>query len=137
MKILGLAHVALAPKNAKDLNLILSKLFSIQQPSERHPVDSEKVWVSMFKLPDQATLEVLEPLNNDSVIQGYLDKRGGGIHHLALKVDNVQEWIDHLKAQNVALLNDKPKPGAYGTSVVFLHPKSTGGILIELVQTKT
>ncbi len=79
-------------------------------------------------------LELLEPLIDDSPIAKYLAK-GGGIHHIALEVDNITAAIAHLKNHSVKMIDDEPKIGAHHTKTAFVHPHATGGFLVELVQT--
>ncbi|WP_407690416.1 methylmalonyl-CoA epimerase [Salipaludibacillus neizhouensis] len=81
-------------------------------------------------------LELLEPLGNNSPIHKFLNKRGEGVHHIALAVDNIQERLDQLKAQGVSLIDEVPKQGAAGYPIAFLNPKSTHGALLELCETK-
>ncbi|EMA46180.1 methylmalonyl-CoA epimerase [Halococcus saccharolyticus] len=78
--------------------------------------------------------ELLEPLDDDSAIAKYLDRNGPGIHHLALETDNVVAALDRAREHDVELIDDEPRPGAWGHSVAFLHPGSTGGVLIEFVE---
>ena len=85
--------------------------------------------------PGPSRLEILEPEHPGSgPIGRYLDKKGGGIHHLALQVDNLAAALTHLAAANIKLIDSEPKSGAHGSKVAFVHPHSTGGILIELVE---
>jgi len=97
-------------------------------------VESEKVKVGFFELANNARLELLEPTSPDSPIAKHLAKRGPGIHHICLKVQDIRSVIAALKAKGMQLINDEPRPGAHGCQVAFIHPKSTGGILVELSQ---
>lgn len=80
----------------------------------------------------ESQLEVLEATGADSPIQKYLDKRGGGFHHLCIEVEGWAELPNELKEKGVALIDEIPRRGARGCLVAFVHPKSTGGILLEL-----
>lgn len=97
-------------------------------------VESEKVTVGMFELENDARLELLEPTQPDSPVGKFLEKRGPGVHHICLKVSDIKKAIQTLKSQGVQMINDEPRPGAHGRLVAFVHPKSTGGILLELSQ---
>lgn len=77
--------------------------------------------------------ELLEPLADDGPIAGYLDDRGPGIHHVALRVDDVGEALEAARAAGAESIDDDPRPGAWGHEVGFLHPASTGGVLLEYV----
>ena len=100
--------------------------------SDREEVTSEKVKVGFYPLENDANIELLEPTSDDSPIRKFLDKRGPGIHHICLRVNKLDELVTHLKKNNVQLINDTPKLGAHNCRIIFVHPKSTGGVLIEL-----
>ena len=82
----------------------------------------------------ESALELLEATTADSPIAGYLDKRGPGIHHITLRVDDIRAALDHLKARNVRLVDEHPRPGAHGSLVAFIHPSAAHGVLVELKQ---
>lgn len=96
-------------------------------------VATEKVRVA-FLPAGSARLELIEATSPDSPIAKFIDKRGEGLQQLALAVDSVQEVLDRLRARGIPLLDDAPRAGAEGTRVAFLHPKATGGVLVELVE---
>jgi catechol 2,3-dioxygenase-like lactoylglutathione lyase family enzyme len=81
-------------------------------------------------------VELLEPTDEDSAVGKYLHKRGEGIHHLTFEVDDLPSVITRLKASGVPLIGEAPRPGAGGRQVAFLHPKATGGVLVELVEAR-
>lgn len=95
-------------------------------------VPGEKVKVGMFELDNDARIELLEPMSSDSAIAKFLATRGPGIHHICLKVKNIRAILKTLKAQGVRLVHEEPVPGAHNCLIAFVHPKSTGGVLIEL-----
>lgn len=97
-------------------------------------VPSEKTKTGFFKLQNNSNLELLESLSDDGVIKKFLDKRGPGIHHICLRVKNIEAVLAHLKSEGVRLINETPKKGAHNCLVAFIHPASTGGVLIELSQ---
>jgi methylmalonyl-CoA/ethylmalonyl-CoA epimerase len=97
-------------------------------------VPSEKVTVGMFELGNNSRIELLEPTESDSPVGKFLKNRGPGIHHICLKVGDIRAVMKALKAQGVQLIHDEPRPGAHNCLVAFVHPKSTGGILLELSQ---
>ncbi len=84
--------------------------------------------------PDGAKIELLEATADDSPVAKYIAKRGAGLHHLALRVDDLTAALAELKARGVRLIDETPRPGAHGTRVAFIHPSSTHGILVELVE---
>jgi methylmalonyl-CoA epimerase len=100
--------------------------------SLRETVEHEKVNVAMLPLGDPR-IELLEPTNADSVIGKFLDKRGEGLHHVAIRVPDLNASVERLKSAGARLLNE-PRTGAGGHLYVFVHPSSTGGVLLELIQ---
>lgn len=79
-----------------------------------------------------SNLELLEPTGPDSTVAKFIEKRGEGIHHICLRVDNIEEHLETLKARGFRLINEAPVPGAHGCRVAFLHPAAGNGVLIEL-----
>ena len=100
--------------------------------SLRETVEQEKVNVAMLPV-GEPRIELLEPSEPDSVIGKFLDKRGEGLHHVALKVPDLNAAVERLRASGARLMNE-PRAGAGGHLYVFVHPSSTGGVLIELIQ---
>ena len=98
----------------------------------RETVDQEKVKVAMLPA-GESRIELLEATEPDSVIAKFIDKRGEGLHHVAIRVPDLTSAVARLKSKGARLLND-PRPGAGGHLYVFVHPASTGGVLIELIQ---
>lgn len=103
-------------------------------PMTTETVASEKVNVGFFDLGNGMRIELLEPTEKDSPIGKFLEKRGPGIQQMCLRVNDLRATLKMLKAKGIQLINDEPKPGAHGALVAFVHPKSTGGILLELSQ---
>jgi methylmalonyl-CoA/ethylmalonyl-CoA epimerase len=85
-----------------------------------------------FLSAGDSNLELLEPTDADSPIARFIEKRGEGIHHICLRVDNIEAHLERLKAQGFRLINEAPVPGAHGCRVAFLHPAAGNGVLIEL-----
>jgi methylmalonyl-CoA epimerase len=104
--------------------------------ASKEAVPLEQVNVAMLPAGDgdaAPRIELLEPAGADSVIAKFVAKRGPGLHHIALKVDDLQASVERLKASGARLLNE-PREGAGGHLYVFVHPQSTGGVLLELIQ---
>lgn len=99
-----------------------------------HPetVESQKVKVGMLPLQNAANIELLEPTQDDSPIAKFMTKRGPGIHHICLRVKNISSVLESLKSKGVRLIDETPKKGAHNCMVAFVHPQSTGGVLVEL-----
>jgi methylmalonyl-CoA/ethylmalonyl-CoA epimerase len=96
-------------------------------------VEDQKVRVAMLPI-GETRIELLEPISEDSPISKFLAKRGGGIHHIAVEVENIEETLARLKREGARLIDDKPRVGAENCLVAFVHPQSAGGVLLEIVQ---
>lgn len=99
---------------------------------ETEEVASEGVRVAFVPMKNQANIELLEPLEENSPVGKFLKKRGPGIHHICLRVENLEQILSNLKDKGVRLINEKPRPGAHQCRVAFIHPSSAGGVLVEL-----
>ncbi len=125
-------HIGIAVKSLKDSNKLFESLFG-KSHYKIESVESESVNTSFFKL-GESKIELLEATDDDGPIAKFIAKKGEGIHHIAFDVDDIEAEIKRLKNEGFIVLNDKPKKGADNKLVVFLHPKSTNGVLIELCQ---
>lgn len=96
-------------------------------------VEDQKVRVAMLPL-GESRIELLEPTSNDSPISKFLEKRGGGIHHIAVEVRDIKASLARLKDKGMRLIDEEPRIGAEGCLVAFVHPSSANGVLLELVQ---
>lgn len=96
-------------------------------------VPEQKVTVAFFQAGD-VRIELLEPLAADSPISAFIEKKGGGLHHVSFEVDDVRAQIDVLQARGVQMLDREPRQGAHGARIAFAHPKSFSGVLYELQQ---
>jgi methylmalonyl-CoA epimerase len=101
--------------------------------TDEEVVEGEKVKVAMIPLGD-SRIELLEPTGPDSTVAKFLEKRGEGLHHVALHVPDLSHAVEELKASGARLISDEIKVGAGGHLYIFVHPSSTGGVLLELVQ---
>jgi len=101
--------------------------------SSTDTVASEGVKVAFLPVGD-TRLELLEPIAPESSIAKSIEKRGEGVHHIALRVENIEESMRLAKEKGLQLVNETPRIGAHGRKIAFIHPKSTGGVLLELVQ---
>jgi methylmalonyl-CoA/ethylmalonyl-CoA epimerase len=125
-------HIGIAVKNLQESNLLFEKLFGTP-PYKEEEVESEGVKTSFF-MNGPNKIELLEATNPNSPIAKFLEKKGEGIHHIAFDVKDIYNEVDRLKEEGFVVLNETPKRGADNKLVVFLHPKSTNGVLIELCQ---
>ncbi len=132
--MLNIDHIGIAVKDIEISDLLFSKLLNTS-PLKHEIVESEKVITSFFQ-NGETKIELLQSIDPHGVINKFIEKRGEGIHHIALEVENIEIEMQRLEKEGFILLNGKPKRGADNKLVCFLHPKSSNGVLIELVQTK-
>jgi len=98
---------------------------------ERETVDDQKIRTDVYSL-GESNIEIMEPTADESPISKFLEKRGEGIHHICFAVDDIEQMLTELKSSGIELIDEKPRIGAGGKRIAFLHPKSTHGVLIEL-----
>lgn len=130
--IVALDHIAIAvPDFEKAIKRFMEDFGLPFEGTEA--VESAKTMTAFFPLPP-TSIELVHPLNGEGPIAKYIEKKGGGLHHLCFRSDNIDEDVARLKAKGYQFLSDAPSPGAHGCRVIFIHPKSSDGILIELSQ---
>lgn len=130
--ITALDHIAIAvPDFDRAIRRFMDD-FGLPFDGTENVVDA-KTSTAFFPLPP-TQIELVHPLNGEGPIAGYLEKRGGGLHHLCFRSDNIVEDVERLRAKGYRFLSDAPSPGAHGSQVIFIHPKSCDGVLIEINQ---
>ena len=127
-------HLGIAIKNLETSDHLFAKLIGTE-PYKQESVEREGVKTSFFMVGD-SKIELLEATNAESPIAKFIEKKGEGIHHIAFAVDDIFAEITRLKAEGFVFISEVPKDGADNKLVVFLHPKSTNGVLVELCQEK-
>jgi methylmalonyl-CoA/ethylmalonyl-CoA epimerase len=127
-----LEHIGIAVKNIDQSNLLFASLLG-REHYKIEDVTSEGVRTSFFKIGD-IKIELLEATNDDSAIARFIEKRGEGIHHLAFSVSNITQSIESYRNKGFEPIHETPKKGADNKMICFLHPKTTGGVLIELCE---
>jgi methylmalonyl-CoA/ethylmalonyl-CoA epimerase len=135
-KVLCIDHVGIAVKDLQAAKSFYEGSLGIQPLPEDEVVPPQKVKVSFFPLGPAGELEFLESTAPDGPIAKFIEKSGEGIQHIALRVDNIAVALTELKEKGVRLIDEKPRYGAAGSAIAFLHPKATGGILLELCERK-
>lgn len=133
MKILKIDHIGIAVKSLAESSK-LYELLGIKSTGTEEVAD-QKVKVAFFPVGD-SEVELLESTAPDGPIARYIEKNGEGMQHIALRVDDLDAALAELKAKGVRLIDEKPRYGAGGAKIAFIHPKSTGGILLELSERK-
>lgn len=134
MAILGVDQIAVAFQSVDEANRIYQDILGLRA-SHTETVADQGVTTRFFPVPGgMTTVEALEPTGPDTPVGKFLAKRGPGIHHIAFRVDDLAGELARLKAKGVKLIDEKPRIGAEGKLIAFLHPAATGGVLIELCQ---
>ena len=134
-KVLQVDHIGIGVSDLAATKEFYKNALGMEHLPEDEVVEEQKVKVSFFPCGD-AELEFLESTTPDGPIGRFLEKNGGrnGIQHVALRVDDIKAAIADLKAKGVQLIDEEPRYGAGGSAIAFLHPKATGGVLLELCQ---
>ena len=127
-----ISHLGLATKGLEEALKFWQDALGLENV-HTEVVEDQKVRVAMLPL-GESRIELLEPTSEDSPISKFLEKRGAGIHHIAVEVENIEESLARLKAEGARLIDETPRIGAEGCLVAFVHPASTNGVLLELVQ---
>lgn len=125
-------HIGIAVKNLEVANDLYTKLLNTP-PYKEEEVVSENVKTSFFRVGPNK-IELLQATSEESAIHGFVEKKGEGIHHIAFAVEDIEAETKRLINEGFKALMDKPKKGADNKLVMFFHPKTTGGVLVELCQ---
>lgn len=133
--VTGLSHIAIAVREADPLAQVLVSALGAVRGSEELLDDGMLRVVFVHLGP--VTLELLEPRSPEHAVARFLDTRGAGLHHVSLEVRDLAAQLARARAAGVRLIDEAPRPGAHGTQVAFLHPKSLGGVLVELCQARS
>jgi len=129
----GMDHVGVAVKSLDEAVKVYRDVLGFELKGV-HVLKERKVKVAFFSTGNDAQIELLEPLGSDSPVAKFLETRGEGIHHIAVRVDDVEVVLTQLRQKGVVLVDEKPRDGAEGKKIAFVNPKSTKGVLLELVQ---
>jgi len=132
MKILGIDHIGIAAKSIDQSAPFWNANLGL--PSPRRETVAEQKVTTLLLLAGESEIELLEATAPESAIAKFLANRGEGIHHIALRVENMEEALKELRDKGIRLIDEKPRKGARESTVAFIHPQSTHGVLVELVQ---
>ncbi|WP_077213905.1 methylmalonyl-CoA epimerase [Bacillus dakarensis] len=127
-------HIGIAVKSLEETLPFYTEVLNLKYLGTE-VVESQKVKVAFLKA-GETKIELLEPTTEESTIAKFIEKRGEGIHHMALAVDDIQERINEIKTKGIRMIDDEARIGAAGAEVAFMHPKSTGSVLVELCEKK-
>jgi methylmalonyl-CoA epimerase len=129
----GLHHVAIVVESIERARAVWVEALGLRPRGAVEHVEDQRVNVLVLSAGGQR-IELVEPAAPDSPVSGFLAERGGGLHHLAWRVDDLAAALRALAARGVRLIDRAPRPGAHGTQIAFVHPSATGGVLMELVE---
>lgn len=126
-------HIGIAVKNLDEAIVLYRDVLGFHFEGVQ-TLNDRKIKTASFRCGSKSHIELVQPLSNDSTVAKFLENRGEGIHHFAVKVNNIKAALDEYKLKGLTLIDEEPKPGAGGSKVAFIHPKSTRGVLLELVE---
>lgn len=134
-KVLGVDHIGIAVSDLKETGSFWSDMLGLPANGEE-TVAEQKVTTGFFPTPNGSEIELLAATDETSPIAKFIEKNGGrgGIQHIALRVDNLEAALADLKEKGVRLIDEKPRIGAGGAKIAFVHPKASQGVLLELCQ---
>ncbi|MBI4495379.1 MAG: methylmalonyl-CoA epimerase [Deltaproteobacteria bacterium] len=132
MKILKIDHIGIAARSIDDVTPFWSSILGLRIAG-RETVEEQKVTTAFLPV-GESELEILESTSPEGATAKFIASRGEGIQHIALQVENIEEALRELKAQGVRLIDERPRLGAGGAKIAFIHPKSTNGVLLELCE---
>ncbi|WP_295157381.1 methylmalonyl-CoA epimerase [Selenomonas sp. AE3005] len=134
-KVLGVDHIGIAVGDLKEVGYFWGDMLGLPNNGEE-TVEEQKVTTGFFPTPNGSEIELLAATADDSPIAKFIEKNGGrgGIQHIALRVDNLEAALADLKEKGVRLIDEKPRKGAGGAKIAFVHPKASHGVLLELCQ---
>jgi methylmalonyl-CoA/ethylmalonyl-CoA epimerase len=131
LRIKKIDHVAVCVNDIDAAATKYREVFGLE-PREREVVASQKTEAALLPI-GESSIELISPRGNDGLVK-FLEKRGPGLHHIAVEVEGIEEALTFLKGIGVPLIDETPRKGARGHKVAFVHPKATGGVLVELVE---
>ena len=132
MKILKIDHLGIAVNSINERKNFWADVLGLEFEGTE-TVEEQKVTTAFFPV-GESEVELLESTSPDGPIAKYLEKKGAGLQHIAFRVENLESALQELKDKGVRLIDEKPRHGAGGAKIAFLHPKATGGLLVELCQ---
>lgn len=127
-----LTHIGIAVKSTDTSSVLFAKLLG-KAKEHTEEIADQKVKATFFRI-GEGGIELLEPTSPDSPIAKFIAKRGEGVHHLSFEVDDIEAEIARLKKEGFQMIDERPRDGADGFRVAFLHPKATNGVLVEIGQ---
>lgn len=131
--VIGIDHIGIAVNNLDEAISLYRDVLGLKLEGV-HAVEEQKVLVASFSTGGETRIELLEPTERESPVAKFIERRGEGIHHIALKVRNIEAVLKELKGKGLKLVDEKPRIGVGGAKIAFIHPKSTRNVLLELCE---
>jgi len=131
--IVGIDHVGVAVNNLDEAISLYRDVLGLKLEGV-HAVEEQKVLVASFSAGGETRIELLEPTESESPVAKFVERRGEGVHHIALKVRNIEAVLEDFKGKGLKLVDEKPRIGVGGAKIAFIHPKSTRNVLLELCE---
>lgn len=132
MKILGIEHIAIAVESLEKGSKFWKDIMGLEF-KKQEDISNQEVITDIYNIKN-SKIELIKQKSPHSPISKFLEKNGPGIHHICFEIENVEEAIIELKSQGIKIIGNRPSVGAEGYKIIFLHPSSTGGVLVELSQ---
>jgi len=130
--ITGLEHIGIAVNKIDEALQVFENTLGLKLEKTK-AVEKQRVKIALLQVGN-TKIELLEPTDKEGTVAKFLEKRGEGIHHIAFKVTGIENMLQKLRDKGVALIDEKPREGAEGGKIAFIHPKSTKNVLIELCE---
>lgn len=131
--VIGVDHIGVAVNNLDEAICLYRDVLGLRLEGV-HVVEEQKVRVAFFSTEGETRIELLEPTGSESSVAKFIERRGEGVHHIALKVRNIEAVLEELKEKGLRLVDEKPRIGVGGAKIAFIHPKSTRNVLYELCE---
>ena len=132
MKVLKIDHLGIAVNSMDEGKSFWSDVLGLEF-AKAETIEAQKVTTGFFPV-GESEVELLESTAPDGPVAKFLEKKGAGVHHVAFRVENIEEALAELKEKGIRLIDEKPRKGAGGAKIAFLHPKATNGVLVELCE---
>ncbi|OPX18182.1 methylmalonyl-CoA epimerase [candidate division WOR-3 bacterium 4484_100] len=130
--ILKLEHIGIAVRSIAEQGRVWQTMLGLNMEGIKE-LPEQKIKVAIFRI-GELHIELIEPMDESSPVYHFIEKRGGGLHHLCFEVDDIETALAHLKRGGAHLIDERPRPGAWAKKIAFIHPRSMGGVLIELCE---
>lgn len=127
-----MSHIGIAVSDLDEAIKLYRDVLGLELEDNRE-IKEMKMRVALFSTGGETQIELIQPTDNETALAKFIEKRGEGIHHIALEVDDIESALDMVRKKGLFLVDEKPRIGVHGKKIAFIHPKSTKGVLLEFV----